>query len=613
VSNIRCAIYSRYSTDEQNPTSIEAQVSQCVKRIEAEKWELVETFADAGISGTATGNRPDYNRMITAAKERAFEIVVVNDLSRLARSTDLDPIIRRLRHRQVRVIGVQDHFDSDAPTAGMQASMSGMVSQHTIEMISKRTHSAQEEIVTKKGASAGGLAYGYKVIHDLHPSAVDKSGRPLIVAKRLEIEPKEAEVVKRVFNMYADEGLSTLAIAAHLNAEGVPSPGSRWARKNRRSKGWLASTLSSNPERGCGILHNELYIGRYIWNRTKGAKDPDTGAMEYRPRPKEEWIIEARPQLRIIDDERRVERARSRGAAISKGIASSRTKIGGADSRYWLGGLLRCGVCGARMIGDSGRDFICPSYASGACSNDLRVRREQVHDAVLEPLLKHLLSDTMVAKVQAQGTADLKRMAKEEGDAARKCTPSKELKRLHEEEAALRAANLRAAFLNAALAAIDEERQAITAKADASTAAKESRARALLAKVPQIVERYREMVTAGAKALADPRSVGAAREALRQLLADGTVVLTPNATHTALVGAVRFTDLGDHILGLAGFKRRCKAVEEAKGLLSMSQVVAGARYRHYLPPFHACRPGGTRGGRGLIGSGSRAHDEKQLR
>jgi len=97
----------------------------------------------------------------------------------------------------------------------------------------------------------------------------------------------------------------------------------------------------------------------------------------------------------------------------------------------------------------------------------------------------------------------------------------------------------------------------------------------MLAKLPAIVATYRELIEKGAKALTDPRAVSAAREAIRKLLPDGTIVLSPNAAHTSLVGAVRFVDLGDHILGLAGVKRRVKHLAPT----SQATVVAPIRER----------------------------------
>jgi site-specific DNA recombinase len=599
VKHVRCAIYTRFSTEEQRQTSATdkirtttAQVAECMKRVAAEDgWHLVmDPFSDEGISGYATANRPAYNAMYEVASNKDFDVLLVNDLSRLARSTDVDPIVRRFRFRRVRVIGVQDGFDSDSPIASMQAGFSGITSQQTIDMVSKRTHAELERIVTENPAgNPGGRPYGYAVKHVLHPTEKDKySGQAKVMAKRLEKDPAEAAVVKRIFTMFADEGLSTTAIAARLNAEGVPSPGSSWTRTVRRKSGWMASSLSSDPKRGCGILNNQIYRGILVWNRTVGCKDPDSGKIEYRPRSKDEWKTEDRPHLKIIDDDlwdrvrkRQELRRRVRGDAISLGITTAK-RIGGKDPRYLLGGILKCGSCGARMIGDSRRDFVCPSYASGGCDNDLRVRRDKVHAALMEPLNEYLLNDELVAKVKTAGEPQLRALIREEEKAAKQARPSKDMKRLDEQEAALRALSLPTAAMNAALAAIEGERQEIKAKASGSATPRISRARALLAKVPQIMESYRELIENGAKALTDRSAVSAAREALRQLLVDGSLVLTPNARHTALVGAVRFADLGEHILGLAGVKRRVKHLDSTQTHTSHVTVVAGAGFSTLL-------------------------------
>ena len=70
--------------------------------------------------------------------------------------------------------------------------------------------------------------------------------------------------------MFSDyrTGASPKQIAKALNAQDVRGP---------RGALWSPSTIHGNPERGIGILHNELYIGRLVWNRQRFLKDPDTG------------------------------------------------------------------------------------------------------------------------------------------------------------------------------------------------------------------------------------------------------------------------------------------------------------------------------------------------
>ncbi len=78
-----------------------------------------------------------------------------------------------------------------------------------------------------------------------------------------------------------------------LNNEGIPGPRGTWG----------ASTIYGNHQRGTGILNNELYIGRLVWNRQRFIKDPNTGKRQARPNPQEEWVVEDVPDLRIVSDD----------------------------------------------------------------------------------------------------------------------------------------------------------------------------------------------------------------------------------------------------------------------------------------------------------------------
>jgi Recombinase. len=73
--------------------------------------------------------------------------------------------------------------------------------------------------------------------------------------------------VLRIFTEFAN-GKSPRRIALALNREGIDGP---------QGTGWGASTINGNAARGTGILNNELYIGRLIWNRLQYVKDPRTG------------------------------------------------------------------------------------------------------------------------------------------------------------------------------------------------------------------------------------------------------------------------------------------------------------------------------------------------
>src|SRR5690349_2309115 len=103
---MRCIVYARYSTELQTEASIADQLRVCKEFISSRGWTVAAEYSDRGISGAALGNRPGAKAAL--ADLAAGDALVLNDLSRLSRSQDLAPMLSRLRHRGVRVLGVQD-------------------------------------------------------------------------------------------------------------------------------------------------------------------------------------------------------------------------------------------------------------------------------------------------------------------------------------------------------------------------------------------------------------------------------------------------------------------------------------------------------------------------
>ena len=82
-----------------------------------------------------------------------------------------------------------------------------------------------------------------------------------------EIIQEQAEIVNRVFSEFAT-GMSPNQIAHGLNNDQILGPsGGLWRDK----------TVRGHIKRGTGILNNELYIGRLVWNRQRYVKNPETG------------------------------------------------------------------------------------------------------------------------------------------------------------------------------------------------------------------------------------------------------------------------------------------------------------------------------------------------
>jgi site-specific DNA recombinase len=363
---MKAAIYSRFSTDRQNESSIADQVRVCSEYAQRQGWQIVERYSDAGISGAAMGNRPGFLRMRADGMAGRFTVLLVTDTSRLARSQELAPLIERFRYQGVRVVGVQDSFDSASGTADMQAGLSGIMSVEFRRMVKARTYSALESRARDRKAT-GGRAYGYR------DGQVDRG---------------EALIVREIFGRFAD-GASTRTIAAELNGRHILSPGSSWKRETRRASGWMGSGVRA-------ILLNERYRGVVHWNVSEWRKDPDTGKRQRIVRPRSEWISHTDEALRIISDDL-YERAQRRFRGPTGKPARSGGGGKGRGPRYLLSGLLRCGECGAYYIGVNGREYGCSSHRDGGnCSNAVRVRRKSLEDLLLGDLRRDMLAPDVV-------------------------------------------------------------------------------------------------------------------------------------------------------------------------------------------------------------------------
>lgn len=360
---MRAYSYARFSTDNQSDASIHDQQRVCREFAAARGWQIAGEYSDEGISGSALGNRPGAQAALAALARG--DVLLISDTARLARSQDLAPLITRLRFRGVRVVGVLDHFDSDAPTADMQAGLSGLISADYIKNIRVRTHSALA-MRAQQGRPTGGKAYGYT-----------SKGEPL---------EGEAAIVREIFERVS-QGEALRAIAVDLNMRGVPAPGSTWNRQVRaRDARWRVSALHS-------LLENERYAGRAIWNRSTWTTDPDSGKRIRRDRPATEWIVTECPA--IVDPA--LFAAVRRKAEQRKDYGGGR---GGAP-RYLLSGLLVCQACGQRMVvtGKRGSMYYCATWRhAGACTMRKGFRRDDAESVILAPVQQELLSPAAVER-----------------------------------------------------------------------------------------------------------------------------------------------------------------------------------------------------------------------
>jgi DNA invertase Pin-like site-specific DNA recombinase len=338
----RVALYARYSTELQSPTSIADQFRLCEAHAERQGWRIVARFEDAAQSGVGVRHRPGYQELLAAIRQRprAFDLVLVEDLSRLTREMgENDRLYRRLRLGGIVLIGVSDGIDTSRPGASVQIAVKGFTNAVYLDDLSYKTHRGLMGLV-EDGLSTGGKLFGYRTVPmPDQPGAVKRQ-----VRARIEVDPVEAEIVRRIFSDYAG-GLSMEKIAHALNRDGVPFP-AKDTKRGLVRRGWAVSTIHT-------ILHNEKYVGVWTWNKRRFLKDPDTERRRSIPRPPEEWKRKERPELRIIEPAL-WETVQARFAEIRRSFGAGpgrppRNGAGSLYSQHLLSGVLSCKPCGARM------------------------------------------------------------------------------------------------------------------------------------------------------------------------------------------------------------------------------------------------------------------------
>ncbi|MCZ4263015.1 recombinase family protein [Limimaricola sp. G21655-S1] len=337
---MRAAIYARYSSDLQSANSIEDQIRLCREVLEREGAPAVEIYTDYALSGGALKTRPGMQALLADLRAKGFDMVVAEALDRVSRDQeDVAAIFKRITHAKARLLTLAEGEISE-----LHIGLKGTMNALFLKDLAQKTRRGLRGRV-EAGFSGGGNSYGYRVVRRFLADGTAVTGER-------EIEPTEAEIVRRIFDEYA-AGHPPRKIVAALNAEGIPGP---------RGGAWNASTVNGSRQRRNGILNNELYLGRLIWNRQHFVKDPETGKRISRPNPKAEWITTEVPELRIIDDETwaRVQELKRRYAGWAGNTRQTKKRL--------LSGLAVCACCGGSMtIARRDRYYCATRREKGTC------------------------------------------------------------------------------------------------------------------------------------------------------------------------------------------------------------------------------------------------------
>jgi site-specific DNA recombinase len=491
-------IYARFSTDLQNERSIEDQVTLCREYASRQGINITGVYEDKARSGGSIMGRDGLLRLLDQAKDRSFDVVVVEALDRLSRDMeDLAGI-----HKRLSFLGIEIRAVHEGVVNTVLVGLRGLVGQLFRE---DNAHKVRRGLAGRvgQGLNAGGKAYGYT------PAAGEKGKRLIVEA--------EARIVRRIFEEYV-EGRTPREIAYNLNNERVSPP---------RGRSWNASTINGNLQRGTGIIQNELYAGRLVWNKVRMIKDPDTGKRLSRPNAKSEWQITDVPDLRIIP-QTLFDAAQNRKKARGQTLPNRQRR-----PRHMLSGLLRCGSCGAGMS-TSGKDkslrtrIRCSAATeSGTCRDGKTFYLATVESAVLSGLESEMRHPSVIAEYVRTYHEERKRLAAQSNAKRvhlelRLGEINREIDRLVD---AIAKGHGDPAILGPRSSLLDEERRKITGDLSVEPTASD-----VISLHPAVLARYEQQLVQLQDALSKGINAGdsEATEAIRDLVETVTVFRDPS-------------------------------------------------------------------------------------
>ena len=221
---------------------------------EREGWSGLTVYADHAMSG-ASLLRPEIQRLIDDCRLGRIDVVVAEALDRISRDQEgVAGLYKRLTYFGVRLI-TRSEGQIDELHVGLKGTMNALF----LKDLAAKTHRGLEGRV-REGLSGGGISYGYKVLRQ-HNAA----GEPIRGGRSIDL--REAKVVRRIFEEFST-GSSPLCHCAQAQ---------RGRRAGTGSASWVTPRSGATRDEATGILRNELYVGRLVWNRQRYSKDPDTG------------------------------------------------------------------------------------------------------------------------------------------------------------------------------------------------------------------------------------------------------------------------------------------------------------------------------------------------
>lgn len=309
----RVAAYCRVSTEfEEQESSYEVQVEHYTSYIQSNpEWELVEVYADDGISATNTAKRDSFNRMIQDARDGRIDLILTKSISRFSRNTvDCLKYTRELKGLNIAVFFEKENINTlDAKGEVLMTIMAALAQQESESLSANVRLGIQFRNQQGKVQVNHNRFLGY---------TKGEEGKLIIV-------PEEAAIVRRIYAEYMD-GASFLQIRRSLEADGILN-GAHNAR-------WHESNIKQ-------ILTNEKYIGDALLQKTYTVNTLDKKRVANNGHAPKYYVEGSHEPIIDRDVFLRVQAEITRRANI---LTDGKKRV--YSSRYALSSMVICGHCG---------------------------------------------------------------------------------------------------------------------------------------------------------------------------------------------------------------------------------------------------------------------------
>jgi site-specific DNA recombinase len=324
---MKVAVYCRVSTEEQRDReTIVTQRDFGQRYCESKGDTIFDFYEDDGISATKyprLSQRPAGARLLADARLGRFDVVCVYKMDRLGRGAhNLFNVMDELE-QYVGIISMTESINTATPSGRLMRTMIAGMGEYERDTFIERSTEATNRLA-REGQWMGGITpYGYRV------EGFKRDARLAIAEEPLEgMAMSEADIVRLIYKLCADEGWSTNQIAKHLNSLGVPPAYSRDGRQVLRGKRRETTQGIWRDGRICNMIKNTTFKGVHFYGR--------------RSNKKREIIERAVPAIVSSDVWDRAQATLTRNA-----LFSART----AKRQYLLRGLMKCAGCGMTYIG----------------------------------------------------------------------------------------------------------------------------------------------------------------------------------------------------------------------------------------------------------------------